>query len=182
MASIIGFSVLHSLFSVRFFLILLQWHQSADLDRQCIDFFLILRSIWEKINALTYIALSHISSALHCIALIFHKNINVKSMYISVKLPLLTIVYIYIVLKLTLKSIHWTYFERKINASHCIDLLIQYITLPCFALKLFRGHNTLPCLVLIKKRPHRHTLWQPVLNFQMFIFQPFEELQGWNRI
>ena len=132
--------------------------QSADLDRQCIDFFLILRSIWEKINALTYIALSHILAALHCIALIFHKNINIKSMYISVKLPLLTIVYIYIALKLTLKSIHWTYFERKINALHCIDLLIHYIALPCLALKLFGSHNTLPCFALIQKRPHRRTL------------------------
>ena len=134
------------------------FEQSADLDLQYIDFFLILRPIWEKINALTCIELSHISAALWCIALMFYKNINVKSMFNSFKLPLLTILYIYIALKHILKSMHWTYFERKINASHCIDLLIQYITLPCFALKLFRGDYTLPCLVLIKKRPHCRTL------------------------
>ena len=121
-------------------------------------FFLILRPIWNKINALSYIALSQISVELHCIALIFHKNINVKSMYISVKLPLLTIVYIYIALKLTLKSIHWTYFERKINALSCIDLLIYYIALPCLALISFGSLNTLPCFALIKKRPHCRTL------------------------
>ena len=113
----------------------------------------------------------HIATASQCIALIFYKNINVKSMYISVKLPLLTIVYIYIALKLTLKSIHWTYFERKINALHCIDLFIHYIALPCLALKLLGSHNTLPCFALIKKRPHRHTLYgYKVLGDTLSIF------------
>ena len=37
----------------------------------------------EKINALTYIALNQILAALCCIALIFNKDINVKSIYIS---------------------------------------------------------------------------------------------------
>ena len=63
-------------------------------------------------------------------------------------------------LKVTLKSTHWTYFERKINISDHIVLILKQSALYCFALKLWRSHNTLPCVDLIQKRPHHHTLLQ----------------------
>ena len=130
-----------------------------DLDHQCIDFILILRPIWNKINALTYIALSHILATLCCIALNFsYKNINVKSMYDSVKLPLLTNVYIYMALKHTLKSTHWTYFESK--SMHLIALSYWSITMPCFTLPWNYLGVTILCHALNKvKKYHIATLW-----------------------
>ena len=61
-------------------------------------------------------------------------------------------------LKVTLKSTHWTYFERKINILDHIVLILKQSALYRFALKLWRSHNTSPCVDLIQKRPHRHTL------------------------